>query len=82
MTESTFQRFSDRPDTLLIKKIMEMQNYSKEDVAKILGISVNLLNNKITRGSFSIRDLVLILLDIGDLDGFSDEELRIFRLYR
>lgn len=82
MTESTFQRFNDRPNTLLFKLIMERHHISKERMASILGISVNLLNNKLTRGSFSIRDMVLVLRSVADLDEFSDEEIRIFNLYR
>lgn len=81
MTEATFEKFKDRPNTLLIKRIMEANGLSKEDLAVILDVTPGYLNNKIARGSFSIRDLVLILFGTGEAYEFSEEDLRIFKCF-
>ena len=54
------ETWKDRPKSNMVKWLMRRSGVSPDKIAKYLGCSVNYLNNKLSRDSFSLDDLIII----------------------
>lgn len=52
--------YRDRPNSCLVASVMVVNGISRKQYAEALGISVRYLDNKLHRGSFSIRDIYIL----------------------
>ena len=63
--ETVSETWSDRPKANMVKWLMKRSGTSLDTVAEYLGCTVNYLNNKLTRDSFSFEDLILVAYACG-----------------
>ena len=62
---SVSDTWKGRPKANLVKWLMQRSGTSLDNVAAYLGCSVNYLNNKLSRDSFSFDDLILVAYACG-----------------
>lgn len=53
--------WQNRPKSVLVKEIMSTFNISLDEIAKVIGTSIQYVNTKLSRNSFSVEDLLLLL---------------------
>ena len=82
LKKGTFETFSDRPNSLLIKAIASQGGIDNtEALARILGKSKAYTDNKINRGSFTIQELFILLDHVygfGAYDGVFGDIVRLY----
>ena len=57
--------WKNRPKSNIVKWLLEQSNTSLDDIARYLGCTRHYLNNKLSRGSFSFDDLLIIAYACG-----------------
>lgn len=67
MIELTDPRWVDRPKSNLVNWLLKNSNAKREELAMLLGITRTAFDNKMSRNSFSVEDILLI----ADVCGFS-----------
>lgn len=67
MIELTDPRWLDRQKSNLINWLMKNSNVSRKDISVLLNVSQPYFENKMSRNSFSLEDILLV----ADLCGFS-----------
>lgn len=67
MIELTGPRWVDRPKSNLVNWLLKNSNAERKELAMLLGINRAAFDNKMTRNSFSVEDILLI----ADACGFS-----------
>lgn len=60
MIELTNPKWVDRPKSNLVNWLLKNSNAKREELAMLLGITRVAFDNKMTRNSFSVEDILLI----------------------